>query len=183
MKVKGIHHISSTVGHAQRNLDFYSSFLGLRLVKQTLNYDDHKQYHLYYGNKDGSTGLVTTFPMTDAVEGIIGGGQVSRSIYAVPKGSLEFWKKRFNDFGIEYEEKTSFNQKRLNFSDLDGLALQLIEEVSHSDLQWTKSDIKQDQAFIGIQSAELLSVRPDETLKLFTEVLGYEVKEKEDNKV
>ena len=41
MKAKGIHHISTIVRHAQENVDFYAGVLGLRLLKRTLNFDDH----------------------------------------------------------------------------------------------------------------------------------------------
>ncbi len=34
----GIHHLSAISGDAQRNFDFYSGLLGLRLVKHTVNF-------------------------------------------------------------------------------------------------------------------------------------------------
>ncbi len=181
-KVKGIHHISSTVGHAQRNVDFTYGLLGLRLVKNTLNYDDKTLFHFYYGNYNGSTGLVTTFPMNDAIEGIIGGGQVSRSIYAVPKGSLGFWQKRLETFGIQTSTEKVFGKKRLNFSDLDGLAYQFVERDVQNDHPFETEDITEKEAFIGIESAALLSAKPDETLKVLTEVLGYEIAEETDQR-
>ena len=49
----GIHHITAIAGDAQKNLDFYSGVLGLRLVKKTVNYDDPGTYHLYYGDRNG----------------------------------------------------------------------------------------------------------------------------------
>lgn len=47
----GIHHITAIVGHPQENIDFYAGVLGLRLVKQTVNFDDPGTYHLYFGDK------------------------------------------------------------------------------------------------------------------------------------
>jgi predicted esterase len=38
--IHGIHHITAIAGDPQRNLDFYSSVLGLRLVKLTVHFDD-----------------------------------------------------------------------------------------------------------------------------------------------
>ena len=63
MKINGIHHVSSIVGHAQRNLDQYAGVLGMRLVKKTLNFDDSSTYHFYYGNEDGSTNLFNNLPL------------------------------------------------------------------------------------------------------------------------
>ncbi len=50
-KTMGIHHITSIVGHPQENVDFYAGVLGLRLVKQTVNFDDPGTYHLYFGDE------------------------------------------------------------------------------------------------------------------------------------
>jgi glyoxalase family protein len=42
----GIHHITGICGDPQQNLDFYVDLLGLRLVKQTVDFDDPGTYHL-----------------------------------------------------------------------------------------------------------------------------------------
>lgn len=181
MKVLGMHHISSTVGHAQRNVDFMSGLLGLRLVKHTLNYDDKNLFHFYFGNNDGSTGLATTFPLTDSIEGIVGGGQVTRSIYAVPKGSIKFWSERLASFGIDYEVIDNFGRSALNFTDLDGLELQLLETDFENLNPYITNDINKDHAFIGIHSAQLLSMKPDKTLEVLRDVLGYEMVEERAN--
>jgi glyoxalase family protein len=76
-KTMGIHHITAIVGHPQENVDFYAGVLGLRLVKQTVNFDDPGTYHLYFGNEGGKPGtIITFFPWAGARQGIIGDGQV-----------------------------------------------------------------------------------------------------------
>src|SRR5690625_4992207 len=57
-KTTGIHHITAIVGHPQENVDFYAGVLGLRLVKQTINFDDPKTYHLYFGDGGGNPGTI-----------------------------------------------------------------------------------------------------------------------------
>ena len=57
----GIHHITAIVGHPQENIDFYAGVLGLRLVKQTVNFDDPGTYHLYFGDGGGKPGTIITF--------------------------------------------------------------------------------------------------------------------------
>jgi glyoxalase family protein len=42
-----IHHVTAIAGPAQRNADFYTGVLGLRMVKKTVNFDDPGTYHLY----------------------------------------------------------------------------------------------------------------------------------------
>ena len=61
LRMPGIHHITAICGDPQRNLDFYSGILGLRLVKKTVNFDDPGTYHLYYGDGLGSPGTIMTF--------------------------------------------------------------------------------------------------------------------------
>lgn len=53
-QIIGIHHITAIACNPQRNLDFYTGVLGLRLVKKTVNYDDPGTYHFYYGDEQGS---------------------------------------------------------------------------------------------------------------------------------
>ena len=54
--MSGIHHVTAISGRADRNLDFYTRTLGLRLVKKTVNFDDPGTYHLYYGDEQGQPG-------------------------------------------------------------------------------------------------------------------------------
>ena len=37
--ITGIHHVTAIASDAQKNLDFYTGILGLRLVKKTINFD------------------------------------------------------------------------------------------------------------------------------------------------
>ena len=57
----GIHHVTAIASDPQRNIDFYTGILGLRLVKLTVNYDDPSSYHLYYGDGAGHPGTLLTF--------------------------------------------------------------------------------------------------------------------------
>ena len=45
---RGLHHVTAVTADAQPNLDFYTRFLGMRLVKKTVNQDDVSAYHLFY---------------------------------------------------------------------------------------------------------------------------------------
>ena len=49
MPILGLHHVTATVDDAQDDLDFCVGDLGLRLVKKTVNFDNHHVYHFYYG--------------------------------------------------------------------------------------------------------------------------------------
>ena len=61
--ILGLHHVTATVNDAQADLDFCLDALGLRLVKKTVNFDNHHVYHFYYGDERGTPGTIwTTFP-------------------------------------------------------------------------------------------------------------------------
>mgnify|MGYP006201100837 CR=1 FL=1 len=71
-RILGIHHITAIAGDAQRNYDFYTKVLGLRLVKKTVNQDDVSAYHLFYADAIGSPGTDLTFfdwPVPQEVRG------------------------------------------------------------------------------------------------------------------
>ena len=62
-KILSLHHVTATADDAQDDLDFCLDALGMRLVKKTVNFDNHHVYHFYYGDERGSPGtLWTTFP-------------------------------------------------------------------------------------------------------------------------
>ena len=50
----GLHHVTAIATDPQANVDFYTRALGLRLVKQTVNFDAPETYHLYYGDERGA---------------------------------------------------------------------------------------------------------------------------------
>ena len=51
--IRSLHHVTATVNDAQQDVEFYTKVLGLRLVKKTVNFDNHNVYHFYYGNEAG----------------------------------------------------------------------------------------------------------------------------------
>src|ERR671929_103307 len=70
--ISGIHHVTAITADAQKNLDFYTGVLGLRLVKLTVNFDDPGSYHLYYGDELGRPGTIMTFLAWPAIRGFHG---------------------------------------------------------------------------------------------------------------
>src|SRR5918993_696161 len=95
-QILGLHHITAIAGEAQRNYDFYTRVLGLRMVKKTVNFDDPGTYHFYFGDEVGSPGsILTFFPWEHVKPGQPGNGMATDIGYSVPEGSLSFWWDRF----------------------------------------------------------------------------------------
>src|SRR5690554_7905776 len=116
-RILGLHHITAIAGDAQRNYDFYTTTLGLRLVKKTVNFDDPQTYHFYFGDEVGTPGTILTFfPWKNVRPGKNGSGMATEIGYAVPKNSLVFWKKRFEAYNVRHEDISErFGEKQLPF--------------------------------------------------------------------
>lgn len=174
-KTSGIHHISAIVGHPQENVDFYAGVLGLRLVKQTVNFDDPGTYHLYFGNEGGKPGtIITFFPWAGAYQGKIGDGQVGVTSYVVPVGAFEFWEQRLGKFNIPFTKTERFGEKYLQFEDTHGLRLEMVEREQGEENNWTFGEVTREVAIKGFGGATLFSAQPDKTADLLERVMGLE---------
>lgn len=179
-KTMGIHHITAIVGHPQENVDFYAGVLGLRLVKQTVNFDDPGTYHLYFGDEGGKPGtIITFFPWAGANQGVIGDGQVGVTSFAVPKGAMDFWKKRLENFNIPFTVMERFEEKYLEFDDPHGLHLEIVEREEGEANSWNFGGITPEVAIKGFGGATLLSSQPDKTAELLEKIMGLELFAKE----
>lgn len=185
-RILGIHHITAIAGDAKRNFDFYTKVLGLRFIKKTVNFDDPETYHFYFGDEIGHAGTILTFfPWGDRVhQGRRGSGMATEIGYSVPKGSLDFWKKRFEQHNILFNNPAEkFGEKYLPFLDPDGLKLELIESSATDDRQpWTTGEVGADVATKGFHNITLTLKNAQPTARILTEVFGYELTAQEGNR-
>ena len=128
MGVLGLHHITIVSADAQRTVDFYTRVLGLRLVKQTVNFDDPGSYHLYFGDEKGTPGsVVTFFEWRGAVRGRPGiGGTHHFAMQVADRDGLLKWKRRLTDAGVKVEgplDRHYFTS--IYFHDPDGTILEI----------------------------------------------------------
>lgn len=183
-KIKGLHHITAIAGDAQRNYNFYTKVLGLRMVKKTVNYDDPQTYHFYFGDEAGSPGTILTFfPWANTRPGKDGAGMATEIGYSVPKGSLEFWKVRFEEKNVKHFQITEqFGERKLPFQDPDGLKLSLIE-AAHQDARkaYLHPEVGEKVAIKGFHSVTLSLNDNTATSEILSEVLGYEKIQSEGN--
>ena len=172
----GIHHVTAIATDPQRNLDFYTQVLGLRLVKQTVNFDDPGTYHFYFGDEAGRPGTILTFfPWPLARRGSRGAGQVTVTSFSVPEGSLEMWSDRLREEGVIAEDvKQRFDEEVLTLLDPDGLKLEL---VSHEDAEalpfWSEGPLPETMAVRGFHGVTLALEGYEATADLLTGVMGF----------
>ena len=182
--ILGIHHITAIAGEAQRNYDFYTKILGLRLVKKTVNFDDPETYHLYYGNQIGEPGTILTFfPWQRVKQGINGIGMATKIGLAVPSGSLDFWVNRFEENNIKTGQIFErFGENNLLFQDPDGLNFNLIVPVKEDKrLPWLTEQVEADNATRGFHNITLTVKAIGPTAKILTDIFGYELFKQEGN--
>jgi glyoxalase family protein len=183
--INGIHHITAIAGNANRNFDFYTKVLGLRFVKKTVNFDDPKTYHLYYGDKEGSPGTILTFfPWEGMQTGRRGSRQVTEIGYSVPENSFNFWLKRFEKHNVIYNKVAEkFGEPYLTFIDPDGLKLELIASKSKdSRLPWETDDVKAENATKGFHNITITTNKMQATANILTGVFGYRLLEQHVNR-
>jgi glyoxalase family protein len=173
--ISGIHHITAIASDPQRNLDFYTQVLGLRLVKLTVNFDDPATYHLYFANRDGSPGsILTFFPWPGARRGTVGNGQVSAIAFAVGPEALKFWLTRLAAKGISaLPAGARFGEEVVQFADPDGLPLELIATLgADPDRAWEHHGIPRAHAICGFHSATLAEHAGEKTAALLVDSMG-----------
>src|ERR1051326_8784070 len=143
--ILGLHHVTATVDEAQADLDFCLGALGLRLVKRTVNFDNHHVYHFYYGDERGTPGTIwTTFPYAGrgVPEGAKGAGQVTTTSFSVPTGSLAFWRTWLAQRSIAVADcEPRFGDPAIAFSDPSGLMFELIANGRDERRPWAGSAV------------------------------------------
>jgi glyoxalase family protein len=124
----GLHHVTALAGSAQQNLDFYAGFLGLRLVKRTVNFDDPATHHFYFGGPDGAPGtLITFFPWGRFRPSRKGAGQAVGFAFRVAESALDQWQRRAASSGVTTSgAETRFGETVLTLFDPDGIAVELV---------------------------------------------------------
>ncbi|MEP6762858.1 MAG: VOC family protein [Gemmatimonadaceae bacterium] len=174
--ILGLHHVTATVTDAQEDLDFYIELLGMRLVKKTVNFDNHHVFHFYYGNERGQPGtIMTTFPYAGkgVRVGTIGAGQITTTSFSVLASALDFWQARFDQRRISYaSETTPFGERALRITDPSGLQLRIVGSTSDSRVPWTRADISAEHAIRGIHGVALTVRDASISLPLLTEMMS-----------
>jgi glyoxalase family protein len=182
--ITGIHHITAIASNPQRNLDFYTGILGLRMVKKTINFDAPDVYHFYFGDELGTPGTVfTTFPFDGARKGTKGTGELTYTAFSIPIASLGYWMDRLEKYNIPISTPlTRFGEKLVRFEDHDGMGIELIANNKDKRKGWTYGNIPSEFAIRGFYGATLNLKAKDLTEKLLTQFMDYKFLAEEDGR-
>lgn len=180
MELLGLHHVSILTGKAERNYQFFTKILGMRLVKKTVNQDNTESYHLFYADAEGTPGTeVTFFDIPGLGHSYRGTSDISTvSLRVKSTDSLNFWKDRFERFGIQHGEiEKRANRDSLAFQDYDGTRLILVadngEHGVRGGIPWQREDIPSEHAIIGLGPVTLTVGIAEPTVGVLTEVMGF----------
>jgi catechol 2,3-dioxygenase-like lactoylglutathione lyase family enzyme len=184
-QILGLHHVTAIAGEPQQNIDFYTGFLGLRLIKLTVNFDAPETYHLYYGDENGHPGTILTFfPWPGAPKGRRGTGQLTTTSFSIPKASLSYWIERLTNHGIHFEGPSNrFEEQVITFSDPDDLKLELVaHEGAEKRSGWIHGPVPREHAIRGFFGVTLCEEGYERTASLLTQVMGFHLVEEEGNR-
>lgn len=155
--LKGIHHVTAITSSAEKNYEFFTNILGMRLVKKTVNQDDIQTYHLFFADDVGGAGTdMTFFDFPGIPKGVHGTNEISKTSFRVPNDvALEYWVKRFDrlevgNTGIQEQ----FGKKIISFVDFDDQQYQLISDENNegvaAGIPWQKGPIPLEHAITGL---------------------------------
>jgi glyoxalase family protein len=155
--LKGIHHVTAITSSAEKNYEFFTYVLGMRLVKKTVNQDDIQTYHLFFADDKGSAGTdMTFFDFPNIPKGVHGTNEISKTSFRVPTdAALDYWLKRFNRLEVDHTGiKEQFGKKTLSFVDFDDQQYQLISDEFNEGVEsgtpWQNGPIPLEFAITGL---------------------------------
>ncbi|WP_163540060.1 ring-cleaving dioxygenase [Gracilibacillus sp. YIM 98692] len=155
--LKGMHHVTAITSSAEKNYEFFTYVLGMRLVKKTVNQDDIQTYHLFFADDKGSPGTdMTFFDFPGIPKGSHGTNEIYKTSFRVPSDeALEYWEKRFNRLGVKHTEiREQFGKKTLSFVDFDDQNYQLISDEHNQGVEagapWQDGPIPLEYAITGL---------------------------------
>ncbi|WP_087974122.1 ring-cleaving dioxygenase [Oceanobacillus rekensis] len=156
-QLKGMHHVTAITSSAEKNYEFFTYVLGMRLVKKTVNQDDIQTYHLFFADDKGSAGTdMTFFDFPGIPKGTHGTNEIFKTSFRVPTdAAIEYWVKRFDKYDVKHEGITElFGKKVLSFVDFDGQQYMLISDEFNegiaSGTPWQKGPVPLEFAITGL---------------------------------
>ncbi|CAH0309582.1 glyoxalase [Bacillus sp. Soil745] len=155
--LKGIHHVTAITSSAEKNYEFFTNILGMRLVKKTVNQDDIQTYHLFFADDVGGAGTdMTFFDFPGIPKGVHGTNEISKTSFRVPNdAALEYWVNRFDRLEVSNTGiQEQFGKKFISFVDFDDQQYQLISDENNegvaAGIPWQKGPIPLEHAITGL---------------------------------
>lgn len=178
MQLHGIHHVTAVTAKIGQNADFYTNFLGLRLVKKSVNQDDVSAYHLFYADKIGSPGTdMTFFDWPHVGPDRRGTDSIATTAFRVNgRAALNYWSERFDSQGLKHHGLETFaGRDILRFADPEGQRLALVDDggAEYEGEIWDETDVPIEFAIRGFYAVMLSVPHLDAIEPILTELLQF----------
>ena len=130
MRLDGIDHITGITADGQRCLDFYAGILGLAFVGRDEDFEAPDSHLIRLGHRPDRPGGILTFIEAPGIaRGRAGNGMAHLIRWTVGfPAALDYWAERFSDAGIDAELLEGAGDRRLRFTDPEGLGHELAVE-------------------------------------------------------
>lgn len=180
MKLEGIHHVSAITANADKNHDFFTRILGMRLVKKSVNQDSTSSYHLFYADAVGTPGTdMTYFDIPMAGRTYPGVSAISNTAFRIKsEAALTYWIERFDHYGVPHGDiEEVFGRQSLTFQDFEGSRLMLVVDDGKGieyGIPWTKAGIPEEHAIVGLGHVRLTVRKNTKTAAVLSDILGFE---------
>jgi glyoxalase family protein len=132
MRLDGIDHITGITADGQRCLDFYAGIVGLDFVGRDEDFEAPDSHLIRLGHLPDRPGGILTFIEAPGIargRAGNGGAHLLRWTVGFP-AALDYWAERFSDAGIEAELLEDDGDRRLRFTDPEGLGHELAVEAA-----------------------------------------------------
>jgi len=177
MSLLGMHHLTAITAQPSANRDFYSGTLGMRLIKKTVNQDDVRAYHLFYGDGGARPGSDITFFDFDlprerrGTHSIVGTG-----LRVAGEAALIWWLEWLERRGVSHGDIRERGGRRvLDLEDPEGQRLALVDDGGEGEAApWAASPIPAQYQIRGLGPAVLSVPDAGPTHELLTVLLGME---------
>lgn len=184
----GIHHVTAMTNDAERNYQFITQVLGMRLVKKTVNQDDIHTYHTFFADDVGSPGTdLTFFAFPGQEAGRDGTNMIHRIGLRVPNDeALAYYLKRLSDFNVDHGEIYEYNGHQVfDFEEEDGQKYRLYSDEKNvgvpAGTPWKNGPVPLEYAIYGLGPIEIKVSYFDEFKTLMQEIYRMKiVQESED---
>jgi glyoxalase family protein len=153
MQLTGIHHLTAISAKPRENLAFYTSLLGMRLVKKTVNQDDVSAYHLFYADGKATPGSDLTFFDFQLPPERRGSNSIVRTgLRVAGERSLGYWRDRLAKAGVQTGDLIELDGRlTLPFADHEGQRLVLVDDGGLGDASpWEKSAVPAEHQIRGL---------------------------------
>ncbi|WP_440896920.1 ring-cleaving dioxygenase [Amphibacillus sp. Q70] len=181
-QLKGIHHVTAITSSAEKNYQFFTYVLGMRLVKKTVNQDDIQTYHLFFADDEGNPGTdMTFFDFPGIPQGSHGTNEIYRTAFRVPTDeAVDYWAQRFDRLDVKHAGvEEQFGKKVINFIDFDDQKYQIISDENNTGVQsgtpWQQGPVPLEYAITGLGPIHIRISPFDYFKKVLEQVLGFKV--------